>query len=294
MFARRALGDAGGGAKEDWRAADASQASDENVGRKRRLWDDRSGRRRRRRTKGKTSFDPTLVSEELWGHWRETVKRCDVGMYTLGRLTPTLQSLPTVIWHTQLEEYLDVTLHEMRSLKTHGEKRVHAILEVFACVHELLATSTMQEHLELVLTPKFISPIADWIIQQLGESERTPSTEELHVGIAAPLVRQIEIDLGKQVARLAAARVNLNPNAPTVRTQAKKLGVTRAHVYQLLDDCAKVMDVRWPQGRWLLVPLGSRLALDDQVESLNLYRSICDLFFPLEKGARESVETTAW
>lgn len=251
-----------------------------------------AGERRRRRTKGKAAFDPLSVSEELWSLWRDTVRRCDVGHYTLGRLAPTLQLLPTVIWHTPLSEYIDLTLDEIRSLKTHGEKRVHAILEVFCGVHEALATSTIQEHFEITLVPKFISPIAEWIIAVLDGDGNTPAAKALHENVATSLVKQIEIDLGKQVAKLSSARVSLSASAPTVRTQAKRLGVTRARVYQLLDDCAKVMDVRWPQGRWLLAPLGSRIAIEEDVEALAMFRSICDLFFPLEKGALEAAAAT--
>jgi hypothetical protein len=62
------------------------------------------------------------------------------------------------------------------------------------------------------------------------------------------------------------------------------MGVTRARVYQLLDDCGKVMDVRWPEGRWLLAPMGSQLAQAEDVEALGLYRAILDLFYPQQRA----------
>ena len=73
------------------------------------------------------------------------------------------------------------------------------------------------------------------------------------------MINQIKIDLGDQVAGLAAARLCLDENSPSVKQQAETIGVTRARVYQLLEDCAKVMDVRWPEGRWLLRPAGHPL-----------------------------------
>ena len=36
-----------------------------------------------------------------------------------------------VIWNTPLGAYTHFTLGEIRAMKTHGEKRVRAILEVF-------------------------------------------------------------------------------------------------------------------------------------------------------------------
>src|SRR5262245_52129016 len=92
-------------------------------------------------------FDATIVSESLWAQWCETVQRYGLGHEKLGRLAPTLQSLPTVIWHSRLEEYSDRSLADIRSLKTHGEKRLNAILEVFCTVHEALSTSTLQENI---------------------------------------------------------------------------------------------------------------------------------------------------
>src|SRR4051812_39838703 len=45
-------------------------------------------------------FDPLRVSEMVWMKWRETVRRHGVGGEKLGRLTPSLQSLPSVVWNT--------------------------------------------------------------------------------------------------------------------------------------------------------------------------------------------------
>jgi hypothetical protein len=247
-------------------------------------------RRRAKPISTGVGFDPAVVSEELWTRWRDTAKRCGITSYTLGRLSPSLQSLPTVIWHTRLGEYVDLTLEKVRHLRTHGEKRVHAILEVFCGVHEALATATLQDHLEIVLQPKFVPRIGQWVAAAL-DAKDAPSAEDLHEELAKPLLAQIETDLGKQIAKLAAARVSLSRNAPSVRTQAKKMGVTRARVYQLLDDCGKVMDVRWPEGRWLLAPMGSQLAQAEDVEALGLYRAIVDLFYPLQRAAERAASS---
>ncbi len=75
---------------------------------------------------------PARVSESLWEQWRGTIVRFGVDCEKMGRLVPSWQSLPTVIWHTRLEKYCDLSIAEIRRLKTHGEKRVRIILEVFA------------------------------------------------------------------------------------------------------------------------------------------------------------------
>ncbi len=226
-------------------------------------------------------FDASIVSESLWFQWCETVQRYGVGHEKLGRLAPTLQSLPTVIWHSRLEEYCGRSLADIRSLKTHGEKRLHAILEVFCTVHEALATSTLQENIDLVLVPRFVPPITRWIMDAVGRPE-LPPVDEIHQHVVKPMVNQVKIDLGDQVAGLAATRLCLDENSPSVKQQAETIGVTRARVYQLLEDCAKVMDVRWPEGRWLFAPLATRFGTSDP-ETIGLLHGVVDLFFPSDR-----------
>jgi hypothetical protein len=231
-------------------------------------------------------FDASIVSELLWSSWCETVLRYGMGPEKLGRLAPSLQALPTVIWHSRLEEYADRSLAEIRSLKTHGEKRVQAILEVFCTIHEALATATLQENIDVILVPRFIPPMSRWLLERVGQDE-LPSVDDLHKHVVRPMINQVRIDLGDQVAGLAAARLSLDENAPSVKQQADAIGVTRARVYQLLEDCAKVMEVRWPEGRWLLAPLSTRFGASDP-ETIGLVHGIMDLFYAPQKAAAET------
>src|SRR5262245_24572522 len=233
-------------------------------------------------------FDATVVSESLWDSWCETVRRYGMGPEKLGRLAPSLQSLPTVIWHSRLEEYADRSLADIRSLKTHGEKRVNAILEVFCTVHEALSTATLQENVDVVIVPRFIPPLTRWLLDTVAQVD-LPPVDALHQHVVRPMVHQIKIDLGDQVAGLASARLCLDENAPSVKQQAETIGVTRARVYQLLEDCAKVMDVRWPEGRWLFAPLATRFGSSDP-ETIGLIHGIIDLFFPSDRGRLLSEE----
>ena len=234
---------------------------------------------------GGTTFNPLAVSEVLWAQWRETVTRHDLGGEKLGRLAPTLQALPTVIWHTLLEEYVDLTLADIRQLKTHGEKRVHAVLEVFYVVHAALAESEVQEHLDIRLSPKFIPPLEKWIAERLADS-KLPTKSQLRASVARPLIEQIEIDTGSTVAQLAAERLGMNGESRSVRDQARQSGVTRARVYQLLEECGKVMMVRWPEGKWQLALLGETLQSSQlhstraKDELIDIYRVIVELFYP--------------
>ena len=230
-----------------------------------------------------SGFDAAIVSEALWNSWCETVHRYGLGPEKLGRLAPSLQLLPTVVWHTRLEDYSSRSLAEIRSLKTHGEKRVNAILEIFCMVHEALATATLQENIDVVIVPRFIPPLVRWLNEAIRIPE-LPEADELHERLVRPLVAQIKIDLGDLVSELAAARLCLDENAPSVKQQAETIGVTRARIYQLLEDCAKVFDVRWPEGRWMLAPLATRFDTS-RPEAIGLLHGVCDLFYPVERPA---------
>ncbi|MEM8864175.1 MAG: hypothetical protein AAGF31_01360 [Planctomycetota bacterium] len=229
----------------------------------------------------KVSFDATLVSEALWSTWCETVVRNGLQEQKLGRLAPSLQALPTVIWHTPLGDYTGLSLSKMRRLRTHGEKRISAILEIFCTVHEALSTSALHENLDLELSPRFAPRLARWLTEVVWEAKLPPASE-LHQRIAEPMIRQICIDLGDQVGQLASDRLRLDEGAPSVREQAEALGVTRARVYQLLEDCAKVMDVRWPEGRWLLLPLATKFR-GSNAQAIGLLHGARDLFYPEDR-----------
>ena len=226
-------------------------------------------------------FDADSVSEAHWARWRDTVRHHDMGRVKFGNLAPTLQAIPTVIWNTPLEEYLDCTLEQLRSRKTHGEKRVRVVLEVFFIVHRMLGGASAQPHLRFCLQPKFVEPIEAWLSDTLTRDEE-PTSDDLYDNLVKPLLDQVEIDAGSDVRKLAEGRLGVGRGRESVRSQSRRLGVTRARVYQLLEESSKVMEVRWPQGRLRLNELLQRFwpqALEEG-EQGHLLHATRDLFYP--------------
>jgi hypothetical protein len=227
-----------------------------------------------------TDFDPSIVSEALWSEWQQTVIDHGLGGQKLGRLAPTLQALPTVIWHTPLEFYVNHTVAEIRQLKTHGEKRVRVVLEVFYLANEMLAGAGTAAHLSLVIVPSFIQPIESWIAKTLGQPG-VPSRDELSEHLAVPLLDQINVDSGPTVHELSEARLGISGPPQSVRQQAKRMGVTRARVYQLLEECSQVMQVRWPEGQHALAELAAKFQAEAGPEDdLTLFYATRELFYP--------------
>lgn len=225
-------------------------------------------------------FDPAMVSEVLWDQWRELLKRHAVGQEKLGRLAPTLQSLPTVIWHTPLDQYLDQSLAEIRQLRTHGEKRVAVVLEVVHSVYEALCQGEHHDHLAVCVEPMFIPPMERWIANVLARPGQ-PMEEEIRDNIAVPLLDQTRVDAGETVHRLAESRLGVWGTPQSVRFQAREMGVTRARVYQLLEDCGRIMQVRWPEGKFHLTRLSGKLKKESKApRGLRLFDATSELFFP--------------
>ncbi|MBI1249556.1 hypothetical protein GC197_17160 [bacterium] len=224
-------------------------------------------------------FDPALVSEVLWLRWRETVRRHNLGNERLGRLAPSLADLPTVIWNTPLEFYMGHSLAEIRRLKTHGEKRVRVVLEVFYRVHETLDLAQGQPHLAIVLRPKMVPVLESWGLDRLA-GEASISRSDVMEHLTRPLLKQILTDAGETVHELATGRLGIEAAPQSVRLQARNLGVTRARIYQLLEDCQKIMAVRWPEGRALLEALCKKTEeKPGEAEAFQLLSATRDLFY---------------
>lgn len=237
---------------------------------------------------GEGNFDPSLVSEVLWLRWRETVRRHNLGNECLGRLAPTLVELPTVIWNTPLEFYMGHSLAEIRRLKTHGEKRIRVVLEVFYRVHETLDLAQGQPHLAILLRPKFVPVLQAWGLERLvGETPISRSDVMDH--LTRPMLNQILVDAGQTVHDLAAGRLGIEGSPQSVRMQARNLGVTRARIYQLLEDCQKIMSVRWPEGRPMLESLCRKIdEKPGESEAYQLLTATRDLFYASKAEEEET------
>jgi hypothetical protein len=227
------------------------------------------------------------VSEALWSQWRETVRRHRLQRERLGRLAPTLEALPTVIWSTPLSTYVDRTLAEIRAMKTHGEKRVRVILEVFSVVHDALGEVAASKHLQFRIVPPVVEQVERWLTDTI-ESNSPPSHAELRTSLVEPLLAQIRTDLGENVFALATDRVGLEGPPQSVRRQARDAGLTRARIYQLFEDCAKAMHVRWPEGACRLAAFAPLMSSPDvNSETRRMFEAAQNLFFPRSEDDEE-------
>ena len=235
-------------------------------------------------------FDPATVSEVVWTEWRATVLKWNLETEALGKFASSLEGMPRVIRNAPLSRYANSTLEEIRQMKTHGEKRVQVILEVFHNVHLLLAGKSPQDHLVVRLVPRLVDRAETWLSCRLRFSGMPDETEILS-DFVEPLLDQIRTDTSRQIFQLAEARLGLHGPITSVRQLARKMGLTRARVYQLLDEINDVMTVRWPTGRHQVYELRDKFVAEcdclDNPPNLEQFHSAIELFYP---GSRRGAD----
>ena len=143
-----------------------------------------------------------------------------------------------------LSTFLEYSLAELRQLKTYGEKRVRVVLEVFHSVHEVVGQASLVRHLAVRVAPKFVVSLENWISECIASPDMV-TTESVRECLAIPLVEQIQIDCGPTVARLVEGRLGIHAPPQNVRTQSKRMGVTR-HACTILEECGQAIHVRCP------------------------------------------------
>ena len=204
---------------------------------------------------------PSQVSEAEWEQWRAMVRRHQLNQETLGRFTASLHRLPRTLWQTRLEAYLDLTLAELREQKSHGEKRISAILEVFADLHKLLLGFDEHSHLSVCLLPRFAIYLERWLARRL-QCPELPSVEEIEAEFISPLLEQLSAD-GNE-AQVELVRDRLNSSSRGVGHAARRLGLARGRAYELLGDVAEIMEARWPEGNSLVSQFLSRMSREGE------------------------------
>ena len=157
------------------------------------------------------------------------------------------------------------------------------MLEVFHGLHNLLSNMGETKHLVMRVFPHRIDSVQRWVAQTL-QSTTMPDKKEIFEKFIKPLVDQLHVDATEQVANLADDRVGLSGPITSVREVARRMELTRARVYQLLNEINDIMQVRWPCGRLQAHELLAKLDADAEAEEtskqLDQLRSAVELFYP--------------
>lgn len=220
----------------------------------------------------------TDVSEVVWSRWRQSVARHGLHDETLGHLARSLQQLPRTLWNVRLSSYLDLSLSEIRALRTHGAKRVAAVLAIFENLAGILEQVDANPHLSVRFRPRLVQRVESWVRLQC-QSRKRPSSGEVQNEFIAPLLEQLSIDGGER--HCDAARIRLQRPEAAVRALAMHNGTTRGRLYELWAEAATLVAVRWPEGQALTARLHDKLA-DDKADAATwrLFNAAVELWFP--------------
>jgi hypothetical protein len=199
-----------------------------------------------------------------------------------------------VIWNTPLGAYTSSSVAEIRAMKTHGEKRVRAIVETFHAVHALLAGMGATEHLVVRIVPRTIDRVEAWTGRAL-QRPGIPDEREILANFVGPLLEQVRIDAAQQIVALAELRLGTGGPITSVRQAARNMGLTRARVYQLLNEINDIAVVRWPMGRHQAHELREKFRVEaaelGDVPDLRQFHAAVELFYPgSRRGAAGPLE----
>jgi hypothetical protein len=159
---------------------------------------------------------------------------------------------------------------------------------VFYVAHKILADAGAGELLAVRLIPRFAAEVDYWL-DAAANRDDAPGGQEIEERLARPLVAQIRTDAGSPVHELAEGRLGIGESPQSVRMQSRNLGVTRARVYQLLDECGVIMAVRWPEGRAKLRQFQDWIENRGDPDAVRLARAVRELFFP-DKSLAQSAD----
>lgn len=228
------------------------------------------------------------VSELQWNSWQRLVLEQGLGHEKIGRLCSSLAEMPRVLWHKTLRTYCWVSLSELRNLKTHGEKRVLAILRLFYDIAQVASRTDRSPHLKIHLSLRWIDEVENWIKQVL-EHDSFPVPQEVYEHLIVPLLEQLRVDASDNVVQLAETRLGLRGPITSVRQVAKEMNIARARVYQLLNEISDIFQVRWEGGAGLIHQLWDKfireMLTSPAQDEYEQFIAAAELFYPAGKRA---------
>ena len=224
------------------------------------------------------------VDGKSWRLWCDAIRNARLQQLKFGQVADCLREISSSLWGQPLSNFINSPLEYLASVPGVGESKFDLVV---AAIRDLA--------LELLELPrgtnvrlKFISgPLRDaqeWIERTL-ESRVVPDLVELTVQLLRPLARQLQHDLTEREAQIAIRRFQLDESSSrsTLEDLAAVHGVTRERIRQLEQWGPRVLQIRFPQGRYLLDALHGQLAAVPGAEpQAKFVRRIATLCFESE------------
>ena len=121
-----------------------------------------------------------------------------------------------------------------------------------------------------------------------------PDDAEIFEHFVGVLLEQLEVDSAEQIMNLARNRLGIPGPITSVRETARTMGLTRARIYQLLNEINDIILVRWPNGRPRVYELYHKLMADSDragdSRRLEQFRAAVELFYPTNRRIADAAD----
>src|SRR5262249_44438057 len=147
-----------------------------------------------------------------------------LGALPLGRFARSLSDLPQGLWHIELSAFTRRELSALITFPGFGSERVRQVLEVVSDIARTLSGAPLGSHLLARLLPAKIHAVACWVDEHL-QKKVVPDMASLRHCFVAPLVEQLELDLGEGVAGMIRRRWGVDRKPETLEEVATSVGL---------------------------------------------------------------------
>ena len=174
------------------------------------------------------------LSEGLWATWCRKINVSRLDRFPLGFYAKSLRNLPSRLWEVRISTYSKRSFAEVRAFSGHRENSLHALLTVVKIISDLAHTLDRlpeESHSRVLIIPSAILDVSTWISQVLQRG-CVPQVSSIVHGFIRPLLTQLDIDLGPQVAEMVERRIGVDGPPQTLDEIGHDFRVTRERIRQ--------------------------------------------------------------
>ena len=242
------------------------------------------------------AYSDVTLDLETWQKLTSSIREHGFEWQPIGRFANSLNDLPRGLWGEPLEKFVSLPMQSLLNTPGLGDSKVSSIIQIIIELANSIRSCDPNTHFRFQVYPASINRITNWINQVLA-SNTVPDVLSLSQHFVMPLLKQIELDLGIQVAEMVERRLGANGVPQTLQEVAEEFQLTRERIRQITLRVPEVMQIRWPEGKHLFDDFFEKFHNDDSAtEQVGLVRRTLDLFFNIDVPERETMDSIliAW
>lgn len=207
------------------------------------------------------------VDGKSWRLWCDAIRNARLQQLKFGQVAECLREISSSLWGQPLANFINSPLEYLAGVPGVGESKFDLVVAAIRDLALELLELPQGTNVRLKFIPGPLRSSQEWIERTL-ESRVVPDLHELTVRLLRPLAWQLQHDLTERQAHIAIRRFQLDESssASTLEDLAAVHGVSRERIRQLEQWGPRVLQIRFPQGRYLLDALHGQLAAVPGVE----------------------------